>query len=212
VPPRIHDRVPKVFRAGETVKYHRWFDEHSASDGWQYTIYFNGATDVFNAQGAPDPENVAAFLVTITPTDSEVPPGLYRYVERIKNVTTGEVFSMEEGVVQVEPDLATAPAGYTLSFAEKTLAAIEAEITLRISADVEEYTVQASPLGGGRSFRKTPLVDLQKLRGYYGSMVWRQKNPGKIGQEVRVEFTDETNAADYPPTWVDVTGLPGAGE
>jgi hypothetical protein len=212
VAPTIQDGVPVAFSAGVTVKFHRSFNDFPPADGWTYKIYFNGATDVFNAAAVVDPQDSSAWLVTINPTDSEVDPGLYRYVERVSSAAGDEVYDVGEGVVQIEPDLATAPAGATLSLSERTLAAIEAEIASRIAGDVEEYSVQASSLGGGRSVKKIPMVDLQKLRGHYGSMVWRQKNPGKIGAPVLVDFVDESNDANFPSTWVDVTGLPGAGQ
>jgi hypothetical protein len=212
VAPTIPDGVPVAFTAGVTVKFHRSFNDFPPADGWTYKIYFNGATDIFSAAGVVDPQDPSAWLVAISPTDSAVGPGLYRYVERVSSSGGAEVYDVGEGVVQIEPDLATAPAGATLSFAERTLAAIEAEIASRIAGDVEEYSVQASSLGGGRSVKKIPMVDLQKLRGHYGSMVWRQKNPGKIGAPVLVDFVDESNDANFPSTWVDVTGLPGAGQ
>lgn len=209
MPPIIPDEVPDVFRAGETVKFHRSFNEYPPSEGWAYTIYFNGATAVFNSAATADGSQ---FLVTIAPADSAVPPGLYRYIERVVNAATGETYTPGEGVVQIVPDLATAGPGATLTFAENMLTQIEAEIQARLAADVEEYSVQASSLGGGRSVKKIPMVELQKLRGQYASMVWRQKNPTKIGAPVYVDFLDETNDANYPATWVDVTGLPGAGQ
>ena len=210
--PPIPNEVPLVFTAGETVQFRRSFNDFPIADGWKYKIYFNGATEVFNSTGVVDPQNTSGFLVTLTPTDTTVPEGIYRYVERISSVGGDEVYSVGQGVVQIEPDLATAPAGATLSFAEKMLASIEAEIAVRIAADVEDYSVQASSLGGGRSVKKIPMVDLQKLRGHYASMVWRKKNPGKIGAPVFVDFVDESNDANFPSTWVDVTGLPGAGQ
>jgi hypothetical protein len=209
VAPPILDEVPVLFRAGQTVKFRRWFNDYPPADGWNYTIYFNGATNVFKSQAVPDP---SGFVVTLSSTDLAVPPGIYRYLERVSNASSGEVYSVGEGVVEIEPDLATAPAGATLSFAEQMLTAIEAEIASRIQADVENYSVQASSLGGGRSVTKIAMAELQKLRGHYASMVWRQKNPGKIGAPVYVDFVDESNDANYPSTWVDVTGLPGAGQ
>jgi hypothetical protein len=38
--------VPVLFRAGQTVKFRRWFNDYPPADGWTYTIYFNGATNV----------------------------------------------------------------------------------------------------------------------------------------------------------------------
>jgi hypothetical protein len=208
----IPDVVPLVFTAGETVKFRRAFNDFPPADGWTYKIYFNGATEVFNAAAIVDPQNSGAFLVTLSATDTAVPDGLYRYIERVSSAGGDEVYSIGEGVVQIEPDLATAPAGATLSFAERTLAQIEAEIAARIVADVEDYSVQASALGGGRSVKKIPMMDLQKLRGYYAAMVRRKKNPGTVGTQVRVDFVDESSDANFPSTWVDVTGLPGAGQ
>jgi hypothetical protein len=209
VTPPIPDQIPTVFTAGETVKFRRAFNDYSAADGWKYNIYFNGATAVFNAAGTVDG---SAWLVAITPNVSEVDPGIYRYIERLTNVGGDEVYTVGQGVVTIEPDLATAPAGATLSFAEQMLVLIENELKVRIGADVEDYSIQASTLGGGRSVKKIPTVDLQRLRGHYASMVWRKKNPGKIGAPVKIDFVDESNDANFPSTWVDVTGLPGAGQ
>ena len=210
--PPIPDEVPVLFTAGETVKFRRSFNDYPPADGWTYKIYFNGATEVFNSSAVVDPEDSSAFLVTLLASDTEVPAGIYRYVERVSSSGGAEVYSAGQGVVEIQSDLATAPAGVDLSFAEQMLAAVEAEIAARMTADVEEYSVQASTLGGGRSVKKIPMAELQKLRGHYASMVWRKKNPGKIGAPVFVDFTDESNDATYPATWVDVTGLPGAGQ
>lgn len=210
--PPIPDQVPTLFTAGETVKFTREFNDYSPAAGWTYKIYFNGVSEVFNVFAVTDPENAGGFLVTINANDSEVPAGIYRYIERVSNPTSNEVYTVGQGVVEIQLDLATAPAGATFTFAQQALAAIEAELLVRITADVEEYSVQASSLGGGRSVKKIPTPMLQKLRGYYASMVWRQKNPGKIGAPVLVDFIDESNDANFPSTWVDVTGLPGAGQ
>lgn len=210
--PPIPDEVPVLFTAGETVKFRRSFNDYPPGDGWTYKIYYNGPTEVFNAAGIVDPGNSSAFLVTLAASDTEVPAGIYRYVERIASAGGAEVYSVGQGVVEIQSDLATAPAGVDLSFAEQMLAKVEAEIAARIVGDVEEYSVQASSLGGGRSVKKIPMMELQRLRGHYASMVWRKKNPGKIGAPVLVDFVDESNDANFPSTWVDVTGLPGAGQ
>jgi hypothetical protein len=212
VAPPIPDQIPAVFTAGETQKFRRSFTDYPLADGWKYAIYFNGATSTFNSPGVADPQEASAWLVTLKPSDLGVDPGIYRYIERIVSVGGDEVYTVGQGVVTIEPDLATAPAGSTLSFAEQMLGTIEAELKARVLADVEDYSVQASSMGGGRSVKKIPMVDLQRLRGHYASMVWRQKHPGKVGTPVLVDFVDESNDANFPSTWVDVTGLPGAGQ
>ena len=209
--PPIPDQIPSVFRAGETVKFRRQFNSYPAGDDWSYLIYFNGPAAVFNKAANVD---AGAFLVTLNPVDLAVPGGIYRYLERVQRTVDSqlEVYTAGQGVVEIELDLATAPAGATQSFAEQMLVAIETEIAARIAADVENYSIQASSMGGGRSVTKIPMAELQKMRGRYASMVWRQKNPGKIGAPVLIDFVDESNDANFPSTWVDITGLPGAGQ
>jgi hypothetical protein len=210
VTPPIPDQVPTIFSAGETLKFRRNFNDYSPADGWQYKIFFNGP-DVFQGVGVVDPDNSGGWLITVTADQTAVDAGVYKFVERVIS-PINDVHQVGQGVVTIELDFATAPANATLSFAEQALAAVEAELLVRITGDVEEYSVQASTLGGGRSVKKIPTLQLQKLRGFYASMVWRKKNPGKVGAPVFVDFVDESNDANFPSTWVDVTGLPGAGQ
>jgi hypothetical protein len=199
------DDVPKLFTAGETVKFTRTFDLYQPGDNWTYTIYFNGPSAVFSQVGTVGPGS-DGFDIVITPATLAVPAGIYRYLERVVNSTTGEVYSVGEGVVQIELDLATAPAGACLTFWEQTLAAIEAVLSGRITADIEHYQI------AGRLVMKIPIKELMQIRGIAKANVWKAANPGRIGEPVYVDFTDETNAGDYPATWTDVTGLPGAGQ
>jgi len=205
----IPNEVPTVFRAGETVQFLRGFNDFPPSDGWGYVIYFNGATKIFNKTADVDP---GGFKVTLLPSDLAVPAGIYRYLERVSRTVDSilEVRTVGEGVVEIEVDLATAPAGVAVSFAEQMLSLIENEIAARMGADVEEY--HSAVAGSSWSVKKIPMEQLLAMRGKYASMVWRQKNPGKIGAPVLVDFVDETNDANFPSTWVDVTGLPGAGQ
>jgi hypothetical protein len=205
----IPNEIPTVFRAGETVKFLRSFNDFAPSDGWTYTIYFNGALQTFSKVADADPGG-NGFLVTLNSNDLAVPAGVYRYIARVSQNSSGESYTVDEGVVEIEIDLATAAAGATTSFAEQMLTAIQTEIAARMGADVEEY--HSAVIGSSWSVKKIPMEQLMKMRGHYASMVWRQKNPGKIGAPVYVDFVDETNDANFPSTWVDVTGLPGAGQ
>jgi hypothetical protein len=207
--PPIPDQLPATFTAGETLKFRRAFSDYPPADGWRYKIFLNGATDTLCGDGIVDGDG---FLVNFTPAQTAIGAGVYRFAERVLSEDGTEVYTVNHGVIEVEFDIATAPAGATLSFAEQMLVKIEAEIAKRLDADVEEYSVQASTLGGGRSVKKIPMETLQKLRGRYASMVWRAKNPGKVGAKVQIDFLDETGDQDFPPTWTDVTGLPGAGQ
>jgi hypothetical protein len=198
----LSDEVPTLFTAGETVKFTRTFDLYEAPN-WVYTIYFNGPTAIFNKQATVVS---GGFLVTLTPTDLSVPAGIYRYIERVANASTGEVYTVGQGVVQIELDLATAPAGACLGFWEQTLAVIEAALTNRLTIDQQSYVI------AGRAVVKIPIKELMQIRGLAKANVWKAANPGAVAEPVYVDFLDESNDANYPPTWVDVTGLPGAGQ
>lgn len=112
----------------------------------------------------------------------------------------------DELVINVEPSAASSPAGTFQTFEEKTLAAIEAVITARVnggspSADIEAYHI------AGRAVTKMSMTELLRLRGTYRSVVWRQQHPGKLSKPRKVEFNQESEETNLPPTWQDVTGL-----
>lgn len=202
MPPVIPDQVPVLFTAGETVKFRRALDDFQPPD-WAYKIYFNGASNIFNKAGTTDSSN--AFLITLTPTDLAVAAGIYRYIERVNNSGNGEVYTVGEGVVQIELDLATASAGATLTFWEKTLSVVEAALSGRLTSDIQSYQI------AGRAVNKIPVKELLQIRGIARANVWKAANPGRMSEPVLVDFVDESNDT-FPPTWVDVTGLPGAGQ
>src|SRR6185437_3193062 len=86
----------------------------------------------------------------------------------------------DELVINIEPSADSSPAGAFQTFEEKTLAAIEAVITARVSgtgpsADIEAYQI------AGRAVTKMSMTELLRLRGTYRAVVWRQQHPGKIG-------------------------------
>jgi hypothetical protein len=107
----------------------------------------------------------------------------------------------DELVINIEPNVATAAAGAFNTFEETQLAVIENVLAGRITADIQSYQI------AGRSVLKIPIDELMKLRGNLRAAKWRQENPGKMGIPYRTEFVTENDRQNYPPTWVDVTGL-----
>jgi hypothetical protein len=202
MPPIIPNSVPSKFAAGSTVKFARILDDFPASQGWAYTIYFNGALNVFSKAGVAQADG--SFLVTITPADtSSIAPGIYRFAERVVNAGTGEAYDLdgENLTVTIEANLATAPAGAFLTWAEKTIVAIEALLSGRVTADLESYQI------AGRQITKIPFEQLQKIRGRLLAQIARAQYPGTLGTPTfKIEFGVEQETA-FPPTWVDVTGL-----
>ena len=203
MPPIIPQRVPRHFPAGTTVQFVRQFDDFSPVDGWTYTIYLNGLTVKFNKAAVVQADN--SFLVTFLPTDTAtLAPGPYRYCERLTNptLTPPETFDIhgDELVINVEPDAAASPAGTYQTFEEKTLAVVEAAIAGNLTGGIQSYQI------AGRAVSKYNLLELTQLRGRLRAAVWRQHNPGRLGVPYEVQF-DVREETQYPPTWVDVTGL-----
>lgn len=87
MPAIIPDSVPSHFPAGTTVKFTRSLDDYDSADGWSYTIYLNGLTTKFSKAAAVQEDG--QFLIEMLPTDTEpLPPGPYRYCERLTNPGT----------------------------------------------------------------------------------------------------------------------------
>jgi hypothetical protein len=171
------------------------------TDGYSYTIYFNGSRAVFSKTAIFDAAN--NFLVTLTPSDLNVAADDYQYEGRVSNAVTGEVYAPDRGWVHLQFDLSTAGPGANLSQAQKLLQDLDDLIAARIAGDVpKRYMI------GGRDLQKEDLKTLLTYRGIIAARVSRETNPGTLGTTpLEVAFDLEGNDADFPPTWVDVTGL-----
>jgi hypothetical protein len=192
------DKLPQVFSAGETVQYRRFVPDYLPSEGWSLSLHLNGALATLHKTSVADGD---AYLVTIDPTDA-LPPGDYRYMERVTNAATGEVHRVGNGVVNIELDLAVASAGACISHAERTLAIIEQQIEGKLSDDLASYSI------GGRIVSKIPIDELKKLRAQYRAEVYRLYNPGRLAPDIEIVFNPLEDTHALPSTWIDVTGIP----
>lgn len=209
MPPIIPDEVPSRIAAGTTVKFHRSFDDLLASDGWSYKFAANGPTAKFLVNGTTNADG-QSFDVVIpadassisTPSASLLPPGRYQCEEVLTNSTTHEVVKPSLSLLQlnVEQDVASAAPGAFISHVERTLAIIEAAIEGRLTSDLVSYQI------AGRAVVKIQPKELLWFRGHYKAKLFQLKNPGRLGSPVLIAFTQETED-NFPPTWVDVTGL-----
>jgi hypothetical protein len=219
MPPIIPDDVPKLIDAGTTVRFHRSFGDFQASDGWAYTFYANGGSPptklavpaTTNADGQSFDIVIPADVTALTsPAVASLPAGRYTCSERVTNATLTPPEKHDprgdDIQVKVEADVSTAAAGAFLSQMEQELAAINAVIAGRITADLQSYQITSGG-GGGRSLVKIPITELYKIRGQLKNAVWRLGHPGELGPRVVIAFTNEAEEPTYPPTWVDVTGL-----
>jgi hypothetical protein len=173
----MNDYLPALITAGTTVKFRRSFTDYPAGDGWSYTFALAGPASLSKV-GTP---SGYSFEVTLSAAETAgLPHGGYRYSELVTK--GGEVFEVGRGVVEVQLDLAAAQGNSALTHAERTLAIIEAALEGRLLLGMETYQI------AGRAVSKMKISELARLRGHYAALVWRQRNPGKLGPTVEVTF------------------------
>lgn len=181
----IPQTVPPSLFAGDTAKFHRRFDDYSSASGWTYNIYFNGPANNLTVAGAATADGGFDITIAASATTS-FPAGTYRYIERVNNATTGEVYTVGSGALDLLPNIATAAAGATQTHEEKTLAVIEAALYGRLTADMQSYQI------AGRAVVKIPIAELRKMRGEYAAIVRMQKGGGAFSRTIEVEFNPTT--------------------
>lgn len=171
--------IPDRFSAGSTVKYVRSFAAYPTSDGWALTLYLAGKSSLSVA--AVVANNQFEFTLTAAQTGS-LQPGLYAWTERVSKA--GEVYDAASGQLTVEVDLSNAGPGDAQTWAERTLALVEARIEDRLPKDMESYQI------AGRSVVNIPASELFKLRAQLRAEVARERNPGGFGQRITFRFTE----------------------
>lgn len=169
---------PLEIIAGDTVKWLITNTDYPATS-WTMRYAFRGAS-VLNATATA---SGSSHLVVLTATQTtNLQAGSYEFAAQ---VTSGsEAYTVRNGRITVRPNLMTAGAGDRVSHAEKMLAAIEAVLEGRITADVMAYTI------AGRSVTKIPVKELLELRAKYARDLYYAKN-GKdtYGKSIQVHFT-----------------------
>jgi hypothetical protein len=180
-PANVSQCVPNIFSSGSTVQFSRLFADYLAPD-WTYKIYWNGAAGKFSALGVAQSDG--SFLVTLTPTDSNQPAGVYNFLERLTNAASGAVkdFTCPQSITQVLPNPETANAGDYQTWEAKTLAVIQQALLGNMSDQIQSYQI------AGRAVSKYSLDQLKNFYGMLKSIVWRQQHPGVLGPQYLVQF------------------------
>lgn len=173
-------RIPDQFTAGDSITWRDDATRDSLGDSvtsadWTLTYYIRGdkaLSVVASAYGQ-------GWQTTVTAAQSAtLHPGSYFWqavaTKALERLTLGS------GTLTVAANLAFAGdvgAFDGRSQAEQALAAIDAEISARLTGGMaEEYTI------GNRSLKKTPMKDLMVLRSRYETIVTRERQAQKIAQ------------------------------
>lgn len=112
-------------------------------------------------------------------------PGDYWYSVRATN--GDDVVELEKAQLTIAPDIANMPEGYDgMTYAERTLAAIEAVIAGRATMDQERYRIN------NRELYRTRIADLLAFRDRFRMEVRREKAAAcgnkSFGTKVRVSL------------------------
>jgi len=200
--PRIPTCWPTFLTAGATCKVDRVFREYNNTQ-WTLAIYFAGAV-VKTISGSPeiiaDPDGqtfhvvlLAADTAALNPTGGASLP--YTIVERL-TATSGspaEVYDVGTGRIMVSPNVATASAGDFVSPEELILGQLQTALAARLTGGaVESYSI------AGRQLTKISTQELRDMIGGYKWIVYRQRNPGRVGVPGEFSLPVEKGTAPYP--------------
>jgi hypothetical protein len=165
----IPTAAPATLRAGDTASWQISLADYPAGDGWslEYTLINAAGKITFTSAASGNDHRVTVAATTTAGWAA----GNYAWQCRAKK--GAEVYTVNTGTVDVLPDFATLTASDQRSFAEKTLAALEAWIENHDLA-VAEYEI------AGRRMKYIPVAELLTLRDKFRREV--RTTAGKSGR------------------------------
>jgi hypothetical protein len=196
--PVIPTSWPKFITAGTTFKVDRSFTRYGGAPNWSLSVLFAGPHTANFVSPGQITVDANVFHVVLAPADTQpLNPGggaslAYTVVERLTG-TNGEVWDVSVDKIMVSPNIASATAGDYLTPEEKILTQLQAALTARIAGGaVENYSI------AGRSITKVSTHELREMIGSYKWIVYRQRNPGRIGIPGTFSFPGSTTSAPFP--------------
>lgn len=201
--PTIPTHWPSYLTAGASFRLDRQYLNFSQPD-WNLAVYFVGAT-VADFSSSPeiikDPDGMTYHIALSATDTAELNPGggtplAFTVVERLTCITApfvGDVRDVGTHRIMISPNVATATAGDFVSPEEKLLAQLQVTLAARLSGNaVESYSI------AGRSVTKISTKELREMIGGYKWIVYRQRNPGRVGIPGTFSFPADRGMAPYP--------------
>lgn len=174
--PDIPSKEPTSVYAGDTVKWTKSLDDYPADEyTLSYVLHLESSVAAspitFNASADGTYHSVAVAAATTADWAAG------EYVWYSYATKASERYSVDSGRLTVKPDPATVAAGTDLrTHARTVLDAIESVLEGRSSRDQEELELD------GQKLKRTPIVDLLKLRDRYRIEVINEENADKIAK------------------------------
>lgn len=194
---QVPQGIPQALAAGDTWEWDDVLADYPVSEGWTLTYYLRGATNLTPDPTATPDLAAGVYHVVIPATSTTaLPAGSYAYAAVVTKA--GETHTVRSGVLTVTPDVAQAGAGALATYAETMLAAIEAVLAGRATADVESYQID------GQALTRIPFAELRQARTRYAWAVWRERHQQQLGPQQQVAFVRQPVASPlglvyYPP-------------
>ena len=164
----VPTQIPDDLIAGDSWQWDLSISDYPAS-AWDATAYFRGVGSIDVAATA----NGDTFEFRKDAADTAaVPAGVYRYFVKVTDGT--DIFTVDQGEVEVLPNGATATATQLQTHAEKALALVEALIEGRLVDGVEAAAIF------GRNWQKVPLAELKKIRAAYLAEIATRRYRGRL--------------------------------
>jgi hypothetical protein len=175
--------MPEVFAAGTTVVYTRTEHTFPADDGWANMLSLTGPSTNPQVAGVASGKS---FVFTLTSTSTALLlPGPYQWREIATKGATS--YAVADGLVEILPDLRQFNAGMGASWEARMLPLIEAALETLLTTGVQAYQIGSG--NAVRSFTKTDVGQLMRIRDNLKSVIESQRRPGEFGIGVLGRFT-----------------------
>ena len=158
--------IPNTITAGDSYGIVLALSDYPATSGWALSLAVAGPAVTSWASAAEGESHRLTLSATST---AALPAGSYQF--RVRAVSGADVRTVQVGTLTVTPDLALLAAGEGVSWAEKTLAVVEAALSGTIEGEMKMYTI------AGRQVMTYTPKELMALRAQLRSEV----NASRLG-------------------------------
>lgn len=164
--------LPATITAGDRVDLLLTVSDYPATAGWSLTLAVAGpSVDTWTSTASG-----AAHALTLPVADTALlAAGTYRWSLKATKAG-GYATTVATGVLAVTADLTQAAAGEQASWAETTLAVVEAVIANTATSEMKMYMI------GGRQVMSLSLGELMTLRAQLRADVARERSGGRRAQ------------------------------
>lgn len=181
----VHEIVelPRRITVGDTITWDETLDDFLASDSWVLTYNFTSKDAQFSSAHAAVGDD---HRITIDTTELE--EGHYDWTKKVADGS--DTFTLERGILDVDPDLSADDAGVDRrSYAAIALESIEALLKGKATKDQTSYSLN------GRALSRYSIDELTDWRSQLRSEVnderqkARRKSGGKPHTNVKARFS-----------------------